>query len=184
MEWRLGGSGGSAVRQAMTRWSGMRPPVDKRVTAGSTDWSVNLTDEKWLCLNNHSGCRCDQPRGGDLGGTGSASAVINQSIYEATKGRRPLTSLKMQYTVIIVQDNVYNVLKNGASEKQFTNYIKLCHSNHAVSKCKHIRIKWLSVFKNHEFVLDPWSFEFGTCFLVHLVCVQALSDSFEFIGAI
>ena len=33
---------------------------------------------------------------------------INQSIYQATKGHRPLTSRKIQYTIIIVQDNVYD----------------------------------------------------------------------------
>jgi len=32
---------------------------------------------------------------------------FNQSIYQATKGQRPLTSRKIQYTIIIVQDNVY-----------------------------------------------------------------------------
>ena len=42
---------------------------------------------------------------------------INQSIYWATKGQRPLTSHNIQYTMIIMQDNVYNILKNHASEK-------------------------------------------------------------------
>jgi len=32
---------------------------------------------------------------------------FNQSIYQATKDQRPLTSRKIQYTIIIVQDNVY-----------------------------------------------------------------------------
>jgi len=39
------------------------------------------------------------------------------SINQSTKGQRPLTSRNIQYTIIIVQYNVYNVDKNHASEK-------------------------------------------------------------------